>query len=131
MTNYRDAAQTVIDRALALIGVRYRRGGGDPQSGFDCSGFVEHVYREALGLLLPRNAGDMSKTGTSVAKDALEPGDLVFFRGVRNAITHVGIYLGADQFVHAPRPGQAVKVADLRENYWARHYYGARRVEAR
>jgi cell wall-associated NlpC family hydrolase len=125
-----DGAQSVIDRALDLIGVRYRRGGDNPQSGFDCSGLVSHVFREAHGLILPRSSRAISKTGLSVAKDELKDGDLVLFHNLRNAVSHIGIYLGDNRFVHSPRPGQAVRIADLRERYWAKRYFGARRIEA-
>ncbi len=126
---YRDGAQKIIDQALDLVGIRYRRGGDTPQSGFDCSGFVDHVFQETLGLILPRSSRELSKTGTEVSRDELKPGDLVFFRTIRNAISHVGIYVGDHRFVHAPRPGQSVGITDLREQYWAKRYSGARRVE--
>ena len=118
-----------MDRALDLIGVRYRRGGDNPQTGFDCSGLVNHVFREAHGMILPRSSRAISKTGLSVAKDELKAGDLVLFHNLRNAVSHIGIYLGDHRFVHSPRPGQAVSIADLRERYWAKRYFGARRIE--
>ena len=123
-----DTAQSVIDRALDLIGVRYKRGGDNPQSGFDCSGLVNHVFREARGLILPRSSRAIGKAGAPVAKDELQAGDLVLFHNVRNAVSHIGIYLGDHRFVHSPRPGQAVRVADIRERYWAKRYSGARRI---
>ncbi len=125
----RGSAPTVMDRALDLIGVRYRRGGDNPQTGFDCSGLVNHVFREAYGMILPRSSRAISKAGSSVAKDELQAGDLVLFHNLRNAVSHIGIYLGDNRFVHSPRPGLAVSVADLRERYWARRYFGARRIE--
>ena len=125
----RDSGQSVIDRALELIGVRYRRGGSSPQTGFDCSGLVNHVFREVRGLILPHNSRAISKTGLSVAKDELKMGDLVLFHNLRNAVSHIGIYIGDNKFIHSPRPGQTVGIADLRERYWARRYFGARRVE--
>lgn len=125
----RDSGQSVIDRALELIGVRYRRGGDNPQTGFDCSGLVNHVFREVRGLILPHNSRAISRTGLSVAKDELKTGDLVLFHNLRNAVSHIGIYIGDNKFIHSPRPGQTVGIADLRERYWARRYFGARRVE--
>ena len=124
----RDDAKSVIDRALEMIGVRYRRGGNSPQTGFDCSGLVNHVFREARGLILPRSSRAIGKAGAPVAKDELQAGDLVLFHNVRNAVSHIGIYLGDHRFVHSPRPGQAVRVADIRERYWAKRYSGARRI---
>jgi cell wall-associated NlpC family hydrolase len=125
----RDSEQTVMDRALELIGVRYRRGGNSPQTGFDCSGLVNHVFREVHGLILPHSSRAISKTGLSIAKDELKAGDLVLFHNLRKSVSHIGIYLGDNRFIHSPRPGQAVSIADLRERYWAKRYFGARRVE--
>ena len=122
------SAQDAIDNALDLLGIRYRRGGSSPESGFDCSGFVSHVFREGLGLILPRSSKEMSKSGEVVSKDELKPGDLVFFNTMRSAFSHVGIYLGDNQFVHAPRAGGRVRIEDLRENYWVKRFNGARRV---
>lgn len=124
-----EGAQRILDRALDLIGIRYRRGGSSSATGFDCSGFVGHVFRETLGLTLPRTAQEISQTGAPVAKSELAPGDLVFFHTMRRAFSHVGIYLGGEQFVHAPRPGEKVRVTDMREGYWAQRYNGARRIE--
>ena len=123
-------AQSLIDGALDLVGIRYRRGGNSAESGFDCSGFVVHVFREGLGLLLPRTSREISRTGTAVAKAELEPGDLVFFNTRRHAYSHVGIYLGDNRFVHAPRSGQRVRVEDMRAHYWATRFNGARRLES-
>jgi len=125
-----DGAQTVIERALELIGVRYRRGGNTPQTGFDCSGLVNHVFREAYGMILPRSSRAISNTGLSVEKDELKAGDLVLFHNLRHAVSHIGIYLGDNRFVHSPRPGQKVSIADMRERYWAKRYFGARRIES-
>ncbi len=121
-------AQDAIDQAMDLLGIPYRRGGSSPESGFDCSGFVSHVFREGLGLILPRSSKEMSKTGEVVSKDQLRPGDLVFFNTMRNAFSHVGIYLGDNQFVHAPRSGGRVRIEDLRDGYWTQRFNGARRV---
>jgi len=125
---YRDGIQQIIDRAQDLIGIRYRRSGDKPQTGFDCSGFVGYVFREGVGLILPRASREISKAGTPVSKDELKAGDLVFFNTMRHAFSHVGIYLGDDLFVHAPRTGQAVRIDDLQEHYWAKRYSGARRM---
>ncbi|MBI5790516.1 MAG: C40 family peptidase [Rhodocyclales bacterium] len=121
-------AQDAIDQAMDLLGIRYRRGGSSPEAGFDCSGFVSHVFREGLGLVLPRSSREMSKTGEVIHRDELKPGDLVFFNTMRNAFSHVGIYLGDNQFVHAPRSGGRVRIEDLRDGYWTKRFNGARRV---
>ena len=79
--------------------------------------------------MLPRSSRDIGKVGVPVEKEELKPGDLVLFRTVRNAVSHIGIYVGDYLFVHAPRQGQKVGLADLRERYWLKRYSGARRVE--
>ena len=121
-------AQDAIDQAMDLLGIRYRRGGSSPEAGFDCSGFVNHVFREGLGLILPRSSKEMSTSGEAISRDELRPGDLVFFNTMRNAFSHVGIYLGDNQFVHAPRSGGRVRIEDLRNGYWTKRFNGARRV---
>jgi cell wall-associated NlpC family hydrolase len=126
--DYHGGIQQIIDRAQDLIGIRYRRRGDKPQTGFDCSGFVGYVFREGGGLILPRASREISKAGTPVSKDELEAGDLVFFNTMRHAFSHVGIYLGDHLFVHAPRTGESVRIDDLQEHYWAKRYSGARRV---
>lgn len=121
-------AQDAIDQAMDLLGIRYRRGGSSPEAGFDCSGFVSHVFREGLGLILPRSSREMSRSGQEVSREELRPGDLVFFNTMRHAFSHVGIYLGDNQFVHAPRTGGRVRIEDLTQSYWMRRFNGARRV---
>jgi cell wall-associated NlpC family hydrolase len=113
---------------MDLLDIRYRRGGSSPEAGFDCSGFVGHVFREGLGLILPRSSKEMSKSGEIVTRDELRPGDLVFFNTMRRAFSHVGIYLGDNQFVHAPRTGGRVRIEDLRDGYWMKRFNGARRI---
>jgi cell wall-associated NlpC family hydrolase len=122
--------QAATDDALALIGVRYRRGGTSPETGFDCSGFVGHVFREGMGLILPRTSREISKEGQAIKKNELQPGDLVFFNTMRRTFSHVGIYLGEGQFIHSPRSGGKVRVEDMRDSYWAKRYEGARRISA-
>lgn len=121
-------AQDAIDQAMDLLGIRYRRGGSSPEAGFDCSGFVSHVFREGVGLILPRSSREMSRSGQEISRDELRPGDLVFFNTMRRAFSHVGIYVGDNQFVHAPRSGGRVRIEDLRDGYWTKRFNGARRV---
>ncbi|HTH95656.1 MAG TPA: C40 family peptidase [Rhodocyclaceae bacterium] len=121
--------QNTLDDALSLIGIRYRMGGTTPETGFDCSGFVVHVFREGMGLILPRTSRELSKVGEIVKKQDLQPGDLVFFNTMRRTFSHVGIYLGNGQFIHAPRTGSEVRIEDMRESYWVKRYEGARRME--
>ena len=121
-------AQDAIDQAMDLLGIRYRRGGSSPEAGFDCSGFVSHVFREGVGLILPRSSREMSRSGQEISRDELRPGDLVFYNTMRRAFSHVGIYVGDNQFVHAPRSGGRVRIEDLRDGYWTKRFNGARRV---
>ncbi|MDD5250271.1 MAG: C40 family peptidase [Rhodocyclaceae bacterium] len=122
------SVQNTLVMALDLIGIRYHRGGTSPETGFDCSGFVNHVFKEGLGLYLPHNAKQISKTGEVVDKTELQPGDLVFFNTMRRAFSHVGIYLGDNKFVHAPRSGGVVRIEDMNESYWKKRFNGARRI---
>jgi cell wall-associated NlpC family hydrolase len=127
---YATNAQELVLRALSFVGVNYRRGGESPETGFDCSGLVRHVYREALGLTLPRTSRDISRVGETIHSDELKPGDLVFFNTLRRGFSHVGIYLGDHRFVHAPASGGEVRVEDMRQSYWTRRFNGARRIAA-
>ena len=117
-----------VFQALAVAGVPYRRGGDSPETGFDCSGLVAHVYREAYGIELPHNALAQSRVGRHVTLSWLAAGDLVFYNTERSPYSHVGIYLGDHLFIHAPKPGKAVRIEDMRTAYWTRRYDGARRV---
>ena len=125
---YASNAQELVVRALSFVGVNYRHGGETPETGFDCSGLVRHVFRESLGLLLPRTSRDISRVGESVQRDELQPGDLVFFNTLRRGFSHVGIYLGEHRFVHAPARGGEVCIEDMRKAYWVKRFNGARRI---
>lgn len=125
---YTGGVQDLIIKGLEFVGVRYVRGGSNPDSGLDCSGFVRYVFQDSVGMVLPRTAKEMSQVGQQVAENDLKPGDLVFFNTMRRAFSHVGIYLGNNQFVHSPRPGGEVRVEDMRQSYWIARYNGARRV---
>lgn len=115
-------------QALLALGIDYRYGGRSPNTGFDCSGLVAHVYREALGVSLPSTAEAQAKVGAAVDRPQLEAGDLVFYNTQNRRYSHVGIYLGDGRFVHAPRAGAQVRVEDMNLGYWVRRYNGARRV---
>lgn len=114
--------------ALGLIGVSYRFGGETPSGGLDCSGLVRHVFQQVTGVTLPRTSKELSRIGDSVARNELAPGDLVFFNTRRFAFSHVGIYLGDNRFIHAPRRGREVEIAELDNRYWIKHFDGARRL---
>jgi cell wall-associated NlpC family hydrolase len=126
--NALESAQGLASAALDLIGIRYKWGGNTPETGLDCSGLVRYVFQQVTGVTLPRTAKDISRLGTDVAIADLQPGDLVFFNTRRFAFSHVGIYLGNNQFVHAPRRGREVEVATLDSGFWQRRFDGARRM---
>ncbi len=121
-------AGDVVVGALNLIGVRYRWGGNSPDSGLDCSGFVRYVFQDTMNFTLPRRAEEMSRVGEKVKFSDLKPGDLVFFNTVRRTISHVGIYIGHDKFVHSPSMGSTIRVDEMNDRYWETRYRGARRV---
>lgn len=125
---YTNATQEVILKGLQLVGISYRRGGNDEDSGLDCSGFVRLVFKDTVGTLLPRSAKEMSEVGQQVDYSDLKPGDLVFFNTMKRAFSHVGIYLGDNYFLHAPRPGAEIRVESMASSYWVKRYNGARRV---
>lgn len=118
----------VVLYALSLADTPYRYGGDSSDNGFDCSGFVQHVYLNTLGIKLPRTSTEMSLAGKELNTSQLRPGDLVFFNTRRQPFSHVGIYVGEGRFVHAPSSGKAIMVTSMRENYWRNRYNGARRV---
>lgn len=121
--------QALLQRAMGLLGTPYRWGGTSPDSGFDCSGLVNYVFRTTLGIELPRVSREMASNGQKVERAALTAGDLVFFGGRGARVDHVGIYVGDGQFVHAPRTGRDVTVSSLDTGYWANRFLQARRVE--
>jgi cell wall-associated NlpC family hydrolase len=121
-------AAGMVEQAMGLLGVPYRRGGNNESTGFDCSGFVRHLYEKSVGQILPRRAVDQARATEVIDREELKPGDLVFFNTMRRAFSHVGIYLGDGKFIHAPRAGKAVNVEDMRSAYWQKRFNGARRV---
>lgn len=124
-----EKSQDLLLYALSLNGTAYKYGGRSADSGFDCSGFVAHVFRQAAGLALPHNARAISQNGAQVSKTELKPGDLVFFNTLRRAFSHVGIYLGDNRFIHASSSSSGdVMVSDLSEKYWSKRFNGARRL---
>ena len=117
----------ILSEAKKYLGIRYVSGGASP-SGFDCSGLVYYVLKQ-LGYSPYRTPADQYQHGTYVAKANLKEGDIVFFAGTgASGISHVGIYAGNGQFLHAPNSRSTVSYSDLTSGYWANHYYGARRI---
>ena len=122
-------SEELINRAVEVIGVRYRWDAELPQSGLDGSSFVGYVFKDKLGFLLPRKSTQMSRVGKPVNRDELQPGDLVFFNTMRLTFSHVGIYVGDNKFIHSPSKGTAVRVDDLSSLYWDKRFDGARRLD--
>ena len=120
----RDSAlqSRVVSTALKYVGTPYARGGSSPR-GFDCSGFVMFVYRH-VGVALPHSAEKQYRHGSPVARDRLQPGDIVFF----DRLGHSGIYIGNARFVHATNPGDVVKISRIDESWYRRRWVGARRL---
>lgn len=116
--------------ALEHLGVDYKFGGEEPDTGFDCSGLVIYAAEKSLGLKLPRRSADIARQGIEVKKSELRKGDLVFFNTLGSRFSHVGIYLGNKKFVHAPRRGAQVRVESMDVAYWKKRYNGARRLDA-
>lgn len=123
-------AEDVLFRALGLVGTPYRWGGNTPDSGFDCSGLIGYVYRDAAGVALPRSTREMiGIRAPDIDKGALQSGDLVFFAtNGGTQVSHAGIYVGEGRFVHAPSTGGTVRLDYLSNSYWQKTYLSAKRV---
>jgi cell wall-associated NlpC family hydrolase len=123
-----ETGNALVDFALQYLGYSYVYGGASPSSGFDCSGFTSYVYKN-FGYSLTRNAtGQYRDNGVVVSKSELVPGDLVFFDAGTGKITHVGIYIGGGEFVHASSARVGVVVSSLDSSYYLNGWYGAKRV---
>jgi cell wall-associated NlpC family hydrolase len=114
-------------KALSYRGTPYVMG-GHSKSGIDCSGLTQSVYKQ-WGLLLPRTSTEQFSKGISVPKDQLRAGDLVFFKNTyKSGVSHVGIFIGANHFVHAAGRGKGVVISSLSDAYNLNHWAGARRI---
>ncbi len=115
---------------MGLLGVAYRYGGTSASTGFDCSGFMQHIFKRSMGVNLPRTSAAQAQMGVGVSRSELQPGDMVFFRTMgRGRISHVGLYIGNNRFIHAPRTGKRIEVTSLSNKYWNAKYAFARRVK--
>ncbi|MDE1168940.1 MAG: NlpC/P60 family protein [Pseudomonas sp.] len=125
-------ADSILERGKSLIGTRYRFG-GTTESGFDCSGFIGYLFREEAGMTLPRSTREMINVKAPlVARNNLKPGDLLFFstRG-RGRVSHAGIYLGDDQFIHSSsKRSGGVRIDSLDDTYWSKTFIEAKRALA-
>ncbi|MGE7957170.1 C40 family peptidase [Pseudomonas sp. NPDC089530] len=126
-------ADSILERGRSLIGTRYRFG-GTSEAGFDCSGFIGYLFREEAGMNLPRSTREMINVDAPlVARNKLQPGDLLFFatNGRRGRVSHAGIYLGDDQFIHSSsRRSGGVRVDSLGDSYWSKSFIEAKRALA-
>ena len=119
----------LADFAVTFRDVRYRLGGRDPSTGFDCSGFVRYVFRHSLGQDLPSTSASQFRAGEKVDRANMKTGDLVFFRTHGRQVSHVGIYLDEGRFIHSPSAGKRVSINHLSETYWAKRFVGAKRPD--
>lgn len=115
-----DKGNEVVLYALGLIGIDYRFGGKNPDSGLDCSGMVSYIYKNAVGLDLPHNAAQIARMSKAMEISEIKPGDLIFFDTRHKAYSHVGIYIGNGRFVHAPGTSGKIKISDLGSSYFAK-----------
>lgn len=115
----------VISKAKSLIGTPYKWAGTTP-SGFDCSGFLQYVYKESVGVEIPRTVADIYAAGESVKEPSV--GDIVYFETYKEGPSHAGIYLGNDQFIHTST-SKGVTISDKNSSYWSERYLGAKRVK--
>jgi len=126
-------ADSILERGMSLIGTRYRFG-GTSEAGFDCSGFIGYLFREEAGMNLPRSTREMINVDAPlVSRSKLEPGDLLFFatNGRRGRVSHAGIYLGDNQFIHSSsRRSGGVRVDSLGDSYWSKTFIEAKRALA-
>lgn len=126
--SFTSKASDLVVQAMTMIGTHYRWGGDSPETGLDCSGLVRYVFKEAWGANLPRTSVEISRVGTKVDPEELQPGDLVFYNTLRRGFSHVGIYLGDNKFIHAPSRGGQVRVDSMDLSYWKNRFNGARRI---
>lgn len=117
----------VVWNAQKQQGKMYRWGGTSPVTGFDCSGLTQYAFRNGAQVAIPRTAAEQYAAAVKVARDQSQKGDLVFFNTSGKRISHVGIYLGKNRFVHAPRTGRAITTSEL-AGYWGQRLVGFGRI---
>ncbi|MFQ5994270.1 MAG: C40 family peptidase [Acidiferrobacterales bacterium] len=122
-----DVSTAAARYAFKLVGAPYRYGGATPQ-GFDCSGLVHYSFGRA-GVIVPRTTREQRRSSRRLSDARVRPGDLLFFTQNGKRASHVGLYIGDNQFVHAPSTGKSVHVSRLDNAYWRRHFVEARRFE--
>lgn len=118
----------LLASATSFLGLAYRFGGTTP-AGFDCSGFMQYIFKKTYAINLPRTSAAQATVGTPVRREDLQAGDLVFFRTSGSRISHVGMYVGNNRFIHSPRTGKSIEITSLSNKYWNSKYATARRVK--
>jgi cell wall-associated NlpC family hydrolase len=122
------SGRKVVRVARKYEGAKYKSGGASPK-GFDCSGFTWYVYKKAADMDISRGVEEQWRQGRSVARGKLQPGDLVFFRNTfERGLSHVGIFIRKDKFIHAENEKTGVVTSSLESDYYSKHYAGARRL---
>ncbi|WP_293779520.1 C40 family peptidase [uncultured Oxalicibacterium sp.] len=116
----------VVLFAMGMMDTGYRFGGKNPEAGFDCSGMVSYIFREAVGVHVSGSAADIAKRGREVNPRSLRAGDLVFFNTMNRSFSHVGIYIGDGRFVHAPSTNGRVRIDRMDNRYFAQRFEMAR-----
>lgn len=116
----------VVLYAMGLLDTGYRFGGKNPEAGLDCSGMVSYIYGQAAGLKVQGSAADIARSSRPIERNALRPGDLVFFNTLNRSLSHVGIYIGDTRFIHAPSTNGRVRIDRLSDSYYAQRYEAAR-----
>jgi cell wall-associated NlpC family hydrolase len=120
------AGQEIFLYTMGLLDVSYRFGGVNPEAGLDCSGMVSYIYKQALGINLPHHAASIAAIARPIHSHEMNVGDLVFFNTQNRSFSHMGIYIGNQQFVHAPRTNSVVRIDSLNSPYYAQRFEGAR-----
>lgn len=123
----KDAVGNMLFQALSLMGIPYKWGGNTPDTGMDCSGFIRYVFKKSLGITLPRTAREMARLGKRIKLKDLEPGDLLFFNTMGYSNSHMGMYIGNNQFIQSQRTGDTIKITKF-DAYWRSKFNGAKRI---
>jgi len=119
--NNHPARNRMVQIATNAVGTRYKWGGDSPQKGFDCSGLMTYVHKNALGMKIPRTTANQRDSSRTIPYQQLQPGDMLFFKtGAKS--NHVGVYIGNRKFVHAPSSGKRVTVASMDNAYWHKRF---------
>ncbi|WP_287881151.1 C40 family peptidase [Aquitalea sp.] len=124
------AGREILMYTLGLLDLDYKFGGSNPEAGLDCSGMVSYIYQNAVGVRLPHNAAQIAGLARPVSNSQMQVGDLVFFNTMNRSFSHMGIYIGDNKFVHAPRTNSAIRVDRLDNSYFSARFEGARTLFA-